>query len=201
MPRDPTYRSHVSFALTGITIYCLFIVPVVMRVVAPADGPVHVSDSMLNLMRVLSQVGIYVGTAITFALSYMVFRALSRVKRPLHAYFKLFCLALGFSAPINGAYEFTVRNVLHGTGLSSFGTQMTLNDVLTPTGVSSIVLMVLMFTYFTALNRRFWEMAAWKAVGLYLATTIVANQIGYYLMWFVGFYTARVLTAAGIVTI
>lgn len=54
--------------------------------------------------------------------------------------------------------------------------------------------------YYIGIHRRFWEMPIWKATLLYLATSWVSNQIGYYLMWYVGFYTARVLIAAGIVT-
>lgn len=113
LAEDPTYRNYLSFALTGIAIYCLFIVPVVMNMIVPAGGPVHVSESMMTLMKILSQVGVYVGIMITFVLAYGVFRLLAHVKRPVHAYFKLFCLALGFTAPINGAYEFLVTRVFH----------------------------------------------------------------------------------------
>jgi hypothetical protein len=43
-------------------------------------------------------------------------------------------------------------------------------------------------------------MQVWKAAPLYMATTWASNQIGFYLMWWVGFYSAAVLIAAGIVT-
>ena len=101
---DPSYRGYVSFALAGIAIYLLFIVPIVVRTVAPPGT--NVSESMLTLMKVLSQVGVYVGMAITFLLSFAVFRYFASVKRPFHAYFKLYCLALGFVAPIYGIYEY-----------------------------------------------------------------------------------------------
>jgi hypothetical protein len=197
---DPSYRSYLSFALTGIAIYCLFIVPIVMSIVVPADGP-HVSESMLTLMKILSQVGVYVGTAVTFGLAFALFRFFSHVKRPLRAYFKLFCLALGFAAPINGAYEFVVRGIFHGTGMTSFGAQMTLADWATPSALASVVLMFLMYVYFIGIHRRFWDMPAWKATVLYLVAALASNPVGYYVMWYVGFYSARVLTAAGVVTI
>src|SRR4029079_4596055 len=59
---DPSYRGYVSFALAGIAIYLLFVVPIVVRAVAPPGT--NVSEIMLTLMKVLSQVGVYVGMAI-----------------------------------------------------------------------------------------------------------------------------------------
>lgn len=197
---DPTYRNYLAFALSGIALYCLFIVPVVMGIVVPAGGNVHVSESMMTLMKVLSQVGVYVGILITFALAFVVFRMFAPAKRSLAAYFKLFCLALGFTAPINGAYEFVVTKVFHGTGVTAFNFQLTPEALMSPTGVSSLVLIVAMLVYYIGIHRRFWQMAIWKATLLYLGVSWVSNQIGYYLMWYVGFYTARVLIDAGIVT-
>lgn len=197
---DRTYRNHVSFALTGIAIYCLFIVPVVMNMIVPGDGSVQVSESMLTLMKALSQIGVYVGTVITFLLAYGVFRLFSRVKRSFHAYFKLFCLALGFTAPINGAYEFVVTRVFHGAGITAFNLQLTREALLTPTGLSTLTLILLIFSYNVGIHRRFWDIPAWKAAPLYFVTALVSNQIGYYLMWWVGFYSASILIAAGIVT-
>lgn len=224
---DPTYRNYLAFALSGIALYCLFIVPVVMGIVVPAGGNVHVSESMMTLMKALSQVGVYVGILITFALAFVVFRMFAPAKRSLAAYFKLFCLALGFTAPINGAYEFVVANIIHGTGLTAVSAALSavivtavtsafdavfaengafldieplLQVLATPTGVSSLVLIVAMLVYYIGIHRRFWQMAIWKATLLYLGVSWVSNQIGYYLMWYVGFYTARVLINAGIVT-
>ena len=41
----------------------------------------------------------------------------------------------------------------------------------------------------------------WKATGLYLVASFVSNKVGFWLMWWVGYYSAQALTAAGIVTI
>src|SRR6185312_15697648 len=49
---------YLSFALAGIAVYLLLIVPIVIRQVAPPGT--NVSESMLTLMKVLSQVGVYV---------------------------------------------------------------------------------------------------------------------------------------------
>ena len=95
---------------------------------------------MLTLMKVLSQVGVYVGMAITFALGYALFRFFAAVKRPLAEYFKLYCLTLGFVAPIYGVYEFLVRGILGGIGVSSFGGPMTDADWLTPSAIASAAL-------------------------------------------------------------
>ena len=53
-----------------------------------------------------------------------LFRFFATVQRPFHAYFKLYCLALGFIAPIYGVYEFVVRGMLGGIGMSSLGSPM-----------------------------------------------------------------------------
>jgi len=194
---DRTYRNYLSFALTGIAIYCLFIFPVVMSVVA---GSAHVSESMATLMKVLSQVGVYLGVIITFLIAFGAFRLLASVKRPFHAYFKLFCIALGFTAPINGAYEFVVTRILHGTGITTFNAQLTPDALLTPTGLSSIALLIAMFSYNVGIHRRFWDMPVWKAAPIFFGTSWVAAQITTWLMWWVGFYSAAILIAAGIVT-
>jgi hypothetical protein len=200
LAEDPSYRGHISFALAGIALYILLFVPIVMRVVIPAGG-MQVSESMQTLMKVLSQVGIYVGMAVTFALAYGLFRYFATAQRPFHAYFKLYCLALGFMAPLYGAHEFIVRGMLGGIGMSTFGAPMTLDDWMTPSALTSTALVLLLFAYFVGIHRRFWGMPVWKATALYLVAAVVSNNVSYWLMWWVGFYSARVLTAAGIVTI
>jgi len=61
--------------------------------------------------------------------------------------------------------------------------------------------MVLVFAYFIGIHRRFWNMPVWKAAPLYLATSYVSGNASFYLMWYVGWYSAYVLSAAGIVKI
>lgn len=196
---DPSYRGYLSFALAGIAVYLLLIVPIVMQQVAPPGT--NVSESMLTLMKILSQVGVYVGMAITFLMAFIVFRLFSRVKRPFHAYFKLYAMALGFVAPIYGVYEFVARTVLGGIGMSSFGAQMAAEDWLKPSAWVSVAVIVAMLVYFIGIHRRFWDMPVWKATLLYLPTSYLSGVIGYQLMWYVGWYTAYVLSAAGIVKI
>ena len=196
---DPSYRGYLSFALAGIAIYLLFIVPIVMRQVAPPGT--NVSESMLTLMKILSQIDVYVGMGITFLLGFAVFRLFASQKRTFGAYFKLYCLALGFVAPIYGIYEFVVRGLFGGIGMSSFGSPMTAADWLSPSAIGSVALIVAMLVYFVGIHRRFWSMPVWKAILLYLPASYVSGNIGFYLMWWVGFYSAKVLTAAGIVTI
>jgi hypothetical protein len=196
---DPSYRGYLSFALAGIAAYLLLIVPIVIRQVAPPGT--NVSESMLTLMKVLSQVGVYVGMIITFALAFLVFRLFSPVERPLHAYFKLYAIALGFVAPIYGVYEFVARSLLGGVGTSSFSAQMTADDWLKPTAWLSIAVVVAMLIYFIGIHRRFWQMPVWKAALLYLPASYVSGVVGYQLMWYVGWYSAYILSAAGIVKI
>ena len=197
---DPAYRGYLSFALAGIAIYCLFFVPIVVRMAVPADANTHISESMQTLMKALSQTGIYVGMMITFALAYGMFRAFSPVRRSLAAYFKLYAIAIGFVAPIYGIYEFGVRALFNGVGMSALGT-ITVNDWQRPTAIASIVVSLLLWAYFVAIHRRFWSMSIWAATALYFVASMVSNQVGYHLMWWVGFYTARVLISAGIVTL
>lgn len=197
---DPTYRNYLSFALTGIAIYCLFVVPVVMSMFAPPGGNVQISESLATLMRVLSQVGVYVGIIITFALSFLTFRLLSRDKRSFHAYFKLACIALGFTVPINGAYEFVVQKVFHGTGIIALNAPLPPEAMFTPTWFTSLALIILLFCFYVGIHRRFWNMPIWKAALVYFATSWVANISCTWLMWQVGFYSAQYLIAAGIIT-
>lgn len=195
---DPTYRSHISFALAGIALYLLVIVPLVLRQVA--SGGAHVSESMLTLMKVLSQAGVYIGIVIAFLIAFGIFRLFAAEKRPFHLYFKLNCLALGFVAPIYAVYEFVVRNVLGGFGLSSFSGQMTQDDWTRPSTIVSLTMLILMVAYFIGINRRFWRIPTWKATLLYFATYYASSVVSYNLMWWIGWYSAAVLTAAGIVT-
>jgi hypothetical protein len=218
---DPTYRNYLSFALTGIAIYCLFMVPVVMNIVVPAGGNVHVSESLMSLMKVLSQVGVYVGTVITFFVVYGAFRLFAPARRSLPAYFKLFCLALGFTAPINASYEFLATQVLHGVGMTAVvglaaqwaiawgqhfageaqpGLQAAQAALLTPTALASLALYIALVGYAIGIHRRYWRMSVWTAGPLYMGASFVSSFVGYVLMWWVGFYTASILTAAGVVT-
>lgn len=198
LAEDPSYRGYASFALTGVALYCLLFVPVVMRSIVPTNGA-QVSESMQTLMKVLSQAGIYVGMAITFALAYGLFRLVAKQPRSLFAYFKLYAIALGFVAPIYGAYEIVMRGVVGGIGMSSLGL-MTEDDWTNPTALMSIALALALWAYFVAIHRRFWSMPIWKATGLYMLASLVSGQLGYWLMWWVGFYSAMVLRGAGIVT-
>jgi len=198
LAEDRSYRSYLSFALTGIALYCLLFVPVVMRMVIPTGG-VQVSESMQTLMKALSQAGVYFGVVLTFLTAYLLFRFFARERRSLAAYFKLYAIALGFVAPIYGAYEFVVKVMLNGVSMTGLGAA-TREDLVHPTTAISIVLALFFWVYFVAIHRRFWAMPIWKATLLYLVASLVSNQLGYWIMWWVGFYTARALIAAGIVT-
>lgn len=173
LAEDPSYRNYLAFALTGIAIYCLLFVPVVMRMVVPTGGA-EVSESMLTLMKALSQIGIYFGVALTFVLGYALFRFFARERRSLGAYFKLYALAIGFIAPLYGAYDFVVKVILGGVGMSSLG-MVTEGDLTRPTTVISVVLALLLWVYFVAIHRRFWAMSIWKATLLYLVASLVSS--------------------------
>jgi len=195
---DPSYRNYVAFALAGIAVYLLIIVPIVVKQVAP-EGT-QLSESMLTLMKVLSQAGVYVGIVISFVMAYLAFRTFAREKRPFHLYFKLNCLALGFVAPIYALYEFVTRNLLNGVGLSSLEMQQLPEDGLQPTLFISLAVFVLLLSYFIGINRRFWRMPTWQVILIYIPTYYVSGVVSYQLMWYVGWYSAYVLTAAGVVT-
>ncbi len=195
---DPSYRNYLAFALSGVALYCLMFVPVVMGIVVPTGGA-QVSESMLTLMKALSQIGIYFGVVLTFLLGYGLFRLFAgEHRRSLASYFKLCAIAIGFVAPIYGAYEFVMRVVLGGISMTTLG-MITEADLLKPSTIVSAVLALSLWVYFIGIHRRFWAMPVWKATALYLAASLVSSQLGYWIMWWVGFYSARVLIAAGIV--
>ena len=117
LAEDPTYRQHVSFLLTGIADLLPALGADSFCTSADPDRRRRpMSESMQTLMKVLSQVGVYVGAAITFVLAYALFRYFAKEPRTLKAYFKLYCLAFGFIMPLYAVYEFVARGLLGGTG-------------------------------------------------------------------------------------
>ena len=78
---------------------------------------------------------------------------------------------------------------------------MTAADWLHPSAMASVGLSLVLYVYFIAIHGRFWNMPVWKAAALYIVVAFVSNQAAYHLMWWVGFYSAKVLSNAGIVTI
>ncbi len=200
LAEDPSYRAQVSFLLTGIAIFCLLFVPILMHASVPATGAAPVSESMQNLMKVLSQVGVYVGSAITFGLAYGLFRTFARVPRTLNAYFKLYCIAFGFVMPLYAAYEFAARGLLGGIGMSSFNGPMTEAQWLTPTALASLALTLLLWAYFVAVHRRFWSLPLWKATLLYVISAVVSYKVSFWVMYVLGYVTTSVLISQGLLT-
>ena len=196
---DPAYRSYVSFLLSGIAIFSLLMIPIFVRSAVPASA--QVSESMRTLMNVLSQVGVYVGHVITFFIAYGLFRYFAKEPRTFRAYFKFYCMAFGFIMPLYAAYEFLARGVLGGVGMSNLGEAQQLEQSLAPLTLLSTALALVFWAYFIAVHRRFWRMSVWRAGVLYFVAAVSSYQISYWLMYGVGFVTARVLVAAGIVTV
>jgi hypothetical protein len=85
LAEDKTYRTHLSFLLTSLAIFCLLMLPTLFGAATAAGPAAHVSESMQSVMRILSQVGAYIGTAITFLIAYGLFRYFSRELRSLPA--------------------------------------------------------------------------------------------------------------------
>lgn len=198
LAEDPTYRAHVSFLLTGIAIFCLLFVPILMHTSVPATGAAPVSESMQNVLKVLSQVGVYVGSAITFGLAFGLFRYFAQVPRTFNAYFKLYCMAFGFVMPLYAAYEFVTRGLLDGIGMSSFNGPMTEAQWMTPTALVSVALALLLWGYFVAIHRRFWSMPVWKATVLYVIAAVVSYKLSFWLMFYVGYFTVSTLISSGL---
>jgi hypothetical protein len=192
---DRTYRTHLSFLLTSLAIFCLLMLPTLFGAAAAAGPAAHVSESMQSLMRTLSQVGAYIGTAITFLIAYGLFRYFSREPRSLPAYFKLYCLAFGFVMPIYAAYEFVARHLLGVTGISSLNTV----TQWTPSALLAAAVALVLWAYFIAIHQRFWRLPLWKAIVLYVAAATSSYQLSFWLMYAVGRVTAQVLIAQGLV--
>ena len=197
LTEDPTYRQHGSFLLAGIAIFCALFIPILVQA---GTGSAEMSPSFQVLVKILAQVGVYIGALITFLLGFSLFRYFAKDKRTFGAYFKLYCLAFGFIMPLYATYEFVVRRVLGGTGLSSFE-NMPAEQWLTPSALISAVLALLLWAYFIAIHRRFWKMRLWKAAGLYIVAALTSYYLSYWLMFYVGFWTARALIWVGIVVV
>ncbi len=201
LTEDPTYRGQVSFLLTGIAIFCLLFLPILLQSAVPAEGAAHLSDSMQTMLKLLSQVGVYVGTVIGFLVAYGLFRIFAREPRTVRAYFKLYCLAFGFVTPLYAAYEFLTRTLLHGTGMSSYNAPMTQAEQLTPTALASVALLLVLWAYFIAIHSRFWRMPLWKGGVLYVISATASYQLSFWLMVYVRILVGTVLIAYGIVTV
>lgn len=200
LAEDPAYRANVSFLLTGLAIYFVLFLPIFLRMFAPGGDTANISPSMLTLMKVLFQFNLYLAAAITFSLGYVLFRYLSKVARPLRSYFKLYCLAWGFIAPLYAVYEYVTRGVLGVTGMSTFnGPTMTLEQWARPSTALAVVLILAQVAFFVAIHARFWRMRARWALPLYLAALLTSNSISYWLSLYIGQWSGQVLTAYGIV--
>ena len=191
---DRTYRAYLSFLLTSIALFCLLMLPTLFEAPAAAGPGAHVSDGMQTLMRVLSQAGVYIGNAISVLIAYGLFRYFSPEPRSLQAYFKLYCIAFGFVMPIYAAYEFLARHLLGVTGMSSLGTVVQW----TPSALFAAAFALVLWAYFVAIHRRFWRLPLWKATVLYVAAATASYQLSFWLMYAVGYGTARVLIAHGL---
>jgi hypothetical protein len=196
---DPAYRSHVSFFLTSIAVFSLLMIPILMRSAVP--GAADLSESLQTYLKVMSQVGLYVGSAITFAIAYGLYRYFSKEPRSFHAYFKLYCLAFGFVMPLYAAYEFVAREVLGGIGMSSLDQVTRTEQLSEPLTLLSVTLALLLWAYFIAIHRRFWRMSLWRAGALYVVAALSSYQVSFWLMYGVSALGREVLVAAGIITL
>ena len=202
LAEDPSYRQQLSFFVSGLALFGLLIVPILIRAATPTDVTAQYSESMQMLLSVLSQVGLYVGAIVTFLLGFVLFHYFAKEPRSFKAYLKLYCLTFGFILPLYAVYEYVARGLLGGTGMSSFSTGTTTQDqVFTASYMVSIVLTLVLWAYFVAIHRRFWRMPLWKAGVLYTATAFSSHQLSYWGMFFVGYWVAYGLISIGVVTV
>lgn len=194
---DPAYRSHVSFLLTSIAIFSLLMIPIMVRSVVPGQ----LSESLQTYVKVMSQVGVYVGSAITFVIAYWLYRYFAKERRTVSAYFKLYCLAFGFVMPLYAAYEFVARSVLGGIGMSSLEQVTQVEQLREPLTLVSVSLALLLWAYMIAIHRRFWRMGLWRAAILYVVAAISSSKISFWLMFAVSAFGREALVAAGIITV
>jgi hypothetical protein len=199
---DPAYRQHISFLLSGLAIFTVIMVPFFLQSADPTGAAAQYSESMHTLMKVLSQVGVYAGAAITFVLGYTLFHFFAKTKRSLNSYLKLYCLAYGFMMPPYAIYDYVARGLLGSTGLSSFIAQNPTDEqILSVPFLISFILTLAIWAYFIAIHKRFWGMSVWKAGALYSVASLGSYQAAYWIMYFVGYYVAVVLIRMGVVTV
>lgn len=199
---DPIYRQHISFFFSGLAVFCVIMVPFIMQAADPTGAMARYSESMQTLVRVLSQVGVYVGALITFLLGYALFYVFAKTPRRFRAYLKLYCLAFGFMLPLYALYDYVARGMLGITGMSSFSVKNpTLEEVLTVPFAVALGVSLLIWVYFIAIHRRFWNMPVWKAGLLYTAATLTSQQAGYYVMLHAGYWITLYLIKAGVVSV
>lgn len=198
---DPTYRQHISFLLTSLAIFCVVIVPFIIQSADPTGAMARYSESMQMLMKVLSQAGVYAGAIFAFLIGYAIFFVFAKTPRTFKAYLKLYCLAYGFMLPPYALYDYVARGILGSTGLTSYLNQSpSLEQLLTVPFAVALSASLLIWAYFIAIHRRFWNMALWKAGVLYTAAALISQKVGYWAMYYIGYWAALGLIRAGIVT-
>lgn len=104
--------------------------------------------------------------------------------------------------PPYAIYDYVARGMLGSTGLSSFAnSNPTPEQMMTPAFAVSLATSLLIWAYFIAIHRRFWRMSIWRAGLLYTVAAITSYQLGFWVMYFVGYWSAYLLIQAGIVTV
>lgn len=197
LAEDVSFRGHFGFLLAGLALFAALFVPIVLSSPQFQNGPS--TAAFQTWLSILSQVGIYVGTIITFAFAFGLFRLFAREPRTPRAYFKLFCVALGFMQPIYGIFEWLARAAAQTAALQPILGQQWFG--LTPYGLASLVMTLVIYVYAIAIHRRFWRMPLWKAAPLYVIASVAAFFAGYWVMFYVGFYSTRWLVAAGLLQV
>ena len=95
-----------------------------------------------------------------------------------------------------------MRSLLGGIGMSSFSAAMTPADWLNPSAMASVALIVAAARLLHRHPPALLGDAGVEGDGaLSAVASFVSEPVGYHLMWYVGFYSAYVLHAAGIVKI
>lgn len=196
---DPSYRRHLAFLLTGIGIFVAVFIPGLFRVMT-ATGRLDagISAERRAWAMMTSQLGVYIGTAITIVFLYYMFRLIAPERKPFRQYLKLWAIWAGFMLPLYALSQIVVQLMSEDTRAVSVltGQGSAVTDV-TPATLTAFAAVFVLVGYGALVHARYWRTALWKAVPAYVAANIAAYHVSYWVAFYVAVFLTQIAFSIG----
>jgi len=193
---DPSYRRHLAFLLTSIGMFAAVFIPTLFRVYVSSGR--EISAERKAWAALTSQLGIYIGTAITIVMLYYTFRLIARERKPFRQYLKLWAIWAGFMLPIYALMHVVVQVLGDDMRAASMLVAPGQGDgALTPAFLLALGTIIVLIVYGAIVHARYWRVAMWKAVPAYLAANVGAYHVSYWVAFYVAVLLSHIALAVG----